>query len=139
MLAAIVYLTVTNALPCMQYAHPRVTSNEEIFNKLVSIKVKKGAVVSSKVKKGVVICLRSAHLSNFYGELSLMVWGWKLEDKPVIQELWWVLLRKCSCLATGTDPGSYAPNVTIDKTHVCTYEIFKMHNPNYGHGRRPSK
>ncbi|OWM73747.1 hypothetical protein CDL15_Pgr026851 [Punica granatum] len=79
--------------------HQLIASDEEILNTLISIKVDE----------------RSCDLFKVYIYLILtenwLLWGSKLDDKPVICEMWRVLLRNCSCLIPSTDLRSYALKV----------------------------
>ncbi|XP_059625839.1 uncharacterized protein LOC132268929 isoform X2 [Cornus florida] len=67
------------------------TEGEEILRRLVSINVKD----------------KNCDLFKMYVYLVLienwLLYNHMLEDKPVIYELWSVLLRNCSCQITSTD------------------------------------
>lgn len=66
-------------------------------------------LISIRVKE------RSCDLFRVYIYLILaenwLMWGLKLDDRPVIREMWGVLLRNCSCLIASTDLRSYASKV----------------------------
>ncbi|KAJ4725019.1 Actin protein 2/3 complex subunit-like protein [Melia azedarach] len=77
----------------------KATSEEEILNLLIKINVKD----------------KSCDLFRMYIYL-LLTENWllsypKLEEKPVINEMWGVYLRSCSCLISSTDMRPYASKV----------------------------
>ncbi|KAK4756145.1 hypothetical protein SAY87_006272 [Trapa incisa] len=81
------------------YLDAKVANDEEILNILMSIKVKERSCDLFKVY----ICLILAE--------NWLMWGPKLEDRPVICEMWGVFLRSCSFFIASTDLRSYASKV----------------------------
>ncbi|XP_059625821.1 uncharacterized protein LOC132268922 [Cornus florida] len=82
------------------------TEGEEILRRLVSINVKD----------------KNCDLFKMYVYLVLienwLLYNYMLEDKPVIFELWSVLLRNCSCQITSTDLRSYASKVRSKASYL---------------------
>lgn len=83
----------------LSFFENKITNEEEILNLLITVNVKD----------------KTCDLFRMYIYLALTE-NWllscpKLEEKPVMTEMWSVYLRNCSCLISSTDLRLYASKV----------------------------